>query len=869
MPNLTANLLRQHPKSCGYDLRAISDALGRPDSCKSAAQVGNRLSKVARKARESWIELAKELDQPLLRVIRNLVATAAPQDVEAFALCLAECTGAPEFGRSGDALLSLSKAVTEQAPWSTQLQQSLRRSPHKKAVSLETRSALWGLWAVARIPSITVSEALHEGRFDTPDLLEAIPKLSEPELVAVFTAYLEEPGIYKTLARRFASRPIPSAFRLARQRVHDTKLRVGINLLFTPARRLPTYVAGANGAELIAVCSFVGQNRLAALLKINYPKSHDQILRQLRAVARNDASLAMHLLKKVVTKKTAEVDALFFAIADVDELLKSLAGARAFKSIAHHPEFCATFLRSSDQAKADLLADHLVNRAWRNSTALTTFLEADAVSAKKTLHTLWSRFSSEADLSFRRTLLSRVASCDAELARSLAAPIALDDFKTILKALPDAVSDGVVDQLLRALAPGVFEAYLDSHVRRPRPLPTAVVRAACRLGGVPLLEAIRSLPRQFVGPALDAQPMRLLLPLAFKSVPVALEVTRHVSREQLMAEIPWVRATFATHPRVAAAYELALAASLVDARYLTWLSHKSHPPKQGAPRGHTFNDHYYAYTLPKDAGGVRTITAPNARLKRLQRRLLASLFNAVPLHPAATGFRTGQSIVTNAVPHVGKRLVVNVDITSFFDSTSYTRILSACRQAAGGQLSARAYFLLADLCSYHGHLPTGAPTSPTLANIILSPVDRALTTVAAKHDIAYTRYADDLTFSGGDNVPRLLPFAQRLLGELGYQLDPNKTNLFRRGRRQIVTGLVVNDKPNLPRRLRRRLRAAVHWRTHGKTPHWHGRDMSDVALTGRLAMLNTVQPEEFRAHRAELQRAVASPAAGSRRKKKP
>ena len=94
--------------------------------------------------------------------------------------------------------------------------------------------------------------------------------------------------------------------------------------------------------------------------------------------------------------------------------------------------------------------------------------------------------------------------------------------------------------------------------------------------------------------------------------------------------------------------------------------------------------------------------------------------------------------------------------------------------------------------------------------------------MAGRAGVAYTRYADDLTFSGGDEAIGLLPFAREVVGGLGYRLDDAKTNLYRRGRRQLVTGLVVNEKPNLPRRARRRLRAAVHARLKGLTPHWHG-----------------------------------------------
>jgi retron-type reverse transcriptase len=169
-----------------------------------------------------------------------------------------------------------------------------------------------------------------------------------------------------------------------------------------------------------------------------------------------------------------------------------------------------------------------------------------------------------------------------------------------------------------------------------------------------------------------------------------------------------------------------------------------------------------------------------------------------------------------------------------------------------GVLSEGACRVLADLCSFGGALPTGAPTSPAIANLILRSADAAITKAAEANGITYTRYADDLTFSGESNVLKLLPFVEKVLGQLGYQLDPKKTNIFRRGRRQMVTGLVVNDKPNLPRRIRRRLRAAVHRQSSGEEAHWHGRPMSKDELTGRLSHLQLVQPEEAVALKRKL-----------------
>ena len=216
------------------------------------------------------------------------------------------------------------------------------------------------------------------------------------------------------------------------------------------------------------------------------------------------------------------------------------------------------------------------------------------------------------------------------------------------------------------------------------------------------------------------------------------------------------------------------------------------------------------------------------------------------------GFRKGRSIRDNAAEHVNKALVVNVDIRQFFPNTGYPLILRASRQLLGSDISPRAARLVAELCSYKGALPTGAPTSPAIANIVLTPADGAIGKVAEQRGISYTRYADDLTFSGEDGVLKILPFVRDVLEQLGYQIDAKKTNIYRRGRRQLVTGLVVNEQPNMPRRQRRELRAAVHHRISGKQPHWHGKPISDHVLLGYLAFLQLTQPEEAKTYRKLL-----------------
>ena len=321
--------------------------------------------------------------------------------------------------------------------------------------------------------------------------------------------------------------------------------------------------------------------------------------------------------------------------------------------------------------------------------------------------------------------------------------------------------------------------------------------------------------------------------------------------------IPWVRKKWAAKPTVKTAYETALSFSVADAPYLLFLATKRGYQQKHYKLGNAFDEFYQSYKLPKKSGGNRLISIPDNKLKRLQRRVLKTGLEEISIHKSAHGFLKKRSIVTNAKPHTGHEMVINLDISGFFPNTRYPAILKACRKLAGGHLSYGAVRFVADICSYNGSLPAGAPTSPHISNIILQPADKSLAKVAKKNGIIYTRYADDLTFSGGPKTKLIIPFVRKVMADAGYALDPKKLNIFRRGRRQIVTGLVVNQKPNIPRYTRKKIRAAVHHFCSGKAPKWHGREMSIDELMGRLAYLKIVQPKEAKKYKSMVKKSLS------------
>ena len=239
--------------------------------------------------------------------------------------------------------------------------------------------------------------------------------------------------------------------------------------------------------------------------------------------------------------------------------------------------------------------------------------------------------------------------------------------------------------------------------------------------------------------------------------------------------------------------------------------------------------HYVRFKIAKKTGGERLISAPMPRLKRVQYWILDHILEKVPLHPAAHGFRRGRSIVTNAQPHVGMDVVVNLDLQDFFPSISYRRVkglfqaLGYCEAIATVlglvctepttqevELDGQSYFI----ATSDRHLPQGAPTSPAITNLLCRRLDKRLANMAESQGFIYTRYADDLTFSGSGEATRhlcnLLKHSHNIVSHEGFTIHPDKTRVLRKSQQQEVTGVVVNKKLNVNRATLKRFRATLH-----------------------------------------------------------
>ena len=269
--------------------------------------------------------------------------------------------------------------------------------------------------------------------------------------------------------------------------------------------------------------------------------------------------------------------------------------------------------------------------------------------------------------------------------------------------------------------------------------------------------------------------------------------------------------------------------------------------------------------MEKRVGGVRLLESPKERMKGLQRQILRQVLHRVPHHAAAHGFVSGRSIKSFAAAHARRHVVVRMDLKDFFPSVRRARVQSVFRMLGYPE---RVADLLGGICTTttprevwreewdevrrlygQSHLPQGAPTSPALGNICCYRLDCRLVGLASAAGGRYTRYADDLAFSGEEEFARgLASFVARvgaIADEEGLQINYRKTRIMPRGVRQRLAGLVVNDGVRIGRAEFDRLKATLTncARNGAEKENREGRSSFREHLEGRVGFVTMIDRE--------------------------
>jgi RNA-directed DNA polymerase len=274
--------------------------------------------------------------------------------------------------------------------------------------------------------------------------------------------------------------------------------------------------------------------------------------------------------------------------------------------------------------------------------------------------------------------------------------------------------------------------------------------------------------------------------------------------------------------------------------------------------------HYVRFQVPKKSGGMRELSAPHHDLAATQQWILMHILEKIPTHDAAHGFVPGRGTMTNATPHIGRATVINLDLKDFFPSITFPRVKGIFQQLGYSPAVATILALLCTECprrkvEYNGKtfhvatgsrgLPQGACTSPALSNLLARRLDSRLNGIAKKLGFTYTRYADDITFSGSAEFAAktgyLLARVRHIVADEKLTVNETKTRVQRPNSRQSVTGIVVNQRPNVPRRVRRRLRAILHHAKKEGLAKQNRRNHQNFKgwLSGMISYIRMVNPE--------------------------
>lgn len=257
--------------------------------------------------------------------------------------------------------------------------------------------------------------------------------------------------------------------------------------------------------------------------------------------------------------------------------------------------------------------------------------------------------------------------------------------------------------------------------------------------------------------------------------------------------------------------------------------------------------YYKEFKIRKKSGGERNLCIPAVQLKYIQRWILDNILSKIKISEYATGFCNKKSIVTNATMHVNKDCILNMDIKDFFPSILFERVFRIFTYFG---YTKEMSFTLAKICTYNKRLPQGSPASPCISNIVCLKLDKRLSKLAESYHANYTRYADDITFSGNHGIKKCSVIIKEIVQDEGFTINEKKTRLAFKYQRQEVTGIIVNDnKIRLNKDYKRKLSQEIYFCTkYGISDHMKKINCDKAFykehLYGKAYFVKMIEPDE-------------------------
>ena len=218
---------------------------------------------------------------------------------------------------------------------------------------------------------------------------------------------------------------------------------------------------------------------------------------------------------------------------------------------------------------------------------------------------------------------------------------------------------------------------------------------------------------------------------------------------------------------------------------------------------------YKIYKIKKRNGKYRTIAEPNLILKQIQKQILNNILNNKSISKYAKAYHKGIQLKDNAIPHINKEMILKLDIKDFFENISFLDIYNSCFPIEYFPKSVG--MILTYLCTYDNHLTQGSPTSAYISNLVMKEFDEELGNWCNLRNISYTRYSDDMTFSGAFYPSELITKVRKMLYKLGLELNNDKIHIVYKSSSQNVTGIVVNEKMQVNVKYRNKIRQEIYY----------------------------------------------------------